>query len=289
MSEPKLHHYVPQFYLRRFCDESGRLWAWNRDEDKAFQATPKSIAVERDFYYLDLDADEDPFAMEKQFAYLEYDIARITDQWVEWVRAMERVTRLPIGDHNRHLVSQFLGLQFLRTADFREILPLSLPSARRERMDALDRRILHTSALWDDRLLGEYTEYIECAIWLFGKNETAIPFLTSDNPVAFRTPDHAMWLKTAMLGSETYVVYPLAPDVILYCFPRTEQWANLDWLDDCISPVVFDEGMVQSDNSGQVFMASRFVLSDRNDFDEARAFAKTIGTDVYAPKHSPPS
>ena len=30
VSEPRLHHFVPQFYLRRFCDDSGRLWAWNR-------------------------------------------------------------------------------------------------------------------------------------------------------------------------------------------------------------------------------------------------------------------
>lgn len=226
--------------------------------------------------------------MEKQFAYLEYDIARITDQWVEMVRAEGRLTQIPIPDQNRHLVSQFLSLQFMRTADFREILPLSLPAEKRQQLDAHGRRVLHTTALWDDRLLADYTEYIESAIWLFGKNESGIPFLTSDNPVAFRTPDHAMWLKTAMLGSETYVVYPLAPDVVLYCYPRIEQWASLDPWNGCISPVEFDEEMVQSENSGQVFMASRFVLSDRNDFAEARAFAKTIGTEVHTRKPDAP-
>jgi hypothetical protein len=41
--------------------------------------------------------------------------------------------------------------------------------------------------------------------------------------------------------------------------------------------------MVESENSGQVFMASRFVISPRNNFDRERAFAKTIGTDIYAP------
>ena len=44
MSSPELHHYVPQFYLRRFLDASGRLWAWDRDKDRVFQTTPKSMA-----------------------------------------------------------------------------------------------------------------------------------------------------------------------------------------------------------------------------------------------------
>jgi hypothetical protein len=40
--------------------------------------------------------------------------------------------------------------------------------------------------------------------------------------------------------------------------------------------------MVRSENSGQVFMASRFLFSNRGEFEEERAFAKTIGTNFYA-------
>jgi len=54
MSDPKLHHYVPQFYLRRFCDAAGRLWAWDREADRVFIASPRSVAAERSFYYLDV-------------------------------------------------------------------------------------------------------------------------------------------------------------------------------------------------------------------------------------------
>ena len=53
--------------------------------------------------------------------------------------------------------------------------------------------------------------------------------------------------------------------------------------DCCLSPVSFTEGMVENDNTAQVFMASRFIISQRNDFDREREFAKTIGTDVYKP------
>lgn len=52
-----------------------------------------------------------------------------------------------------------------------------------------------------------------------------------------------MWLKAGMFGDGTYVVYPLAPDVA---------------------------DMVDSENTAQVVMSSRFVFSRRDDFASAR-------------------
>lgn len=283
MSEPKLHHYVPQFYLRRFCEGTGRLWAWDRDEDRVFLATPRSIAAENDFYYLDRYANEGPLEMEKQFAQVERNAARITSRWIDLVRDNERGAQLTVPDEDRESVALFLALQFIRTADFRDILSLYASRNGDEQLDPVSKRVLHTHALWDEELVGNFTNYIRSAIWLFGKNETRTPFVTSDNPLAFRTPDHSMWLKVGLFGTETYAVYPLAPNVVMYCFPPVEPWLKTKVFDGCVSPVQLDEEMVRSENTGQVFMASRFVLSNRNDFDHERAFAKTIGTDEYAP------
>ncbi len=41
--------------------------------------------------------------------------------------------------------------------------------------------------------------------------------------------------------------------------------------------------MVQDENTAQVFVASRFVISNRAAFEAERNFARTIGTDTYAP------
>jgi hypothetical protein len=68
----------------------------------------------------------------------------------------------------------------------------------------------------------------------------------------------------------------------MYCHPNEPPWDNLRRLDRCVSPVVLTEEMIESENTGQVFMASRFVFSSRNSFDLEREFAKTIGTDVHA-------
>jgi hypothetical protein len=91
-----------------------------------------------------------------------------------------------------------------------------------------------------------------------------------------------MWRKTGLWAAGTYSVFPLAPDIVMYCHPVEPPWLNVVPLDGCLSPVVFTDEMVESENSGQVFMASRFVFSRRDRFDAEREFAKTIGTDIYA-------
>ncbi|GAA2509088.1 hypothetical protein GCM10023100_36050 [Actinocorallia cavernae] len=86
------------------------------------------------------------------------------------------------------------------------------------------------------------------------------------------------WVKPGNIGNDAYVVYPLAPDVIMYCYPDEGVWrnSNISRFDCQISPVLMTEGMVQSENSAQVFMASRFVISSQNSFSFERGFLKMI-------------
>jgi Protein of unknown function (DUF4238) len=122
---------------------------------------------------------------------------------------------------------------------------------------------------------------IKNATWLFGRNATSTPFIISDNPVAFRTGDNSRWLKIGVYAPGSYSVFPLAPDIVMYCHPPEGPWEKLSTFDCCLSPVSLTEEMVEGENAAQVFMASRFVISPRNDFDREREFAKTIGTDAY--------
>jgi hypothetical protein len=90
-----------------------------------------------------------------------------------------------------------------------------------------------------------------------------------------------MWLKTGFLSKGTYVVFPLSPTIVLYCHERA-YWKKIAAMDNTISPVEFTDRMVEHENAGQVFMASRFVLSPMDDFEFAREFAPSIGTNKYA-------
>ncbi|HKP91205.1 MAG TPA: DUF4238 domain-containing protein [Thermoleophilaceae bacterium] len=274
---------MPQFYLRRFCDASGRLWAWERDGDRMFVTTPGSVAAENAFYYLDAVAElgHDPLTMEKQFADLEGQVACITSQWLDWIRVAKPGDPIPIPEPNRDLVALFLSLQFLRTADARDILARLASASTEGSLGKAEQRSLHIEALWDDELVSGFTSRIRSAEWIFARNMTEVPFVTSDNPVAFRSADNSMWVKVGVLGPGTYAVYPLAPDVVMYCHPREGPWSKVAAFSG-VSPVSLTADMVDSENMGQVFMAYRLVMSPTNDFAAAREFARTIGTDTYA-------
>jgi hypothetical protein len=242
------------------------------------------LAAEQNFYYLDMYAAQghDVATMERQFADLEREAAIITSQWIDWIRNGALGMQVPIPDPNREIVSLFVALQFLRTRDARDILAAFASAEGADVKSEADRRALHIDALWDDRLVGRLRDRISSSAWVFGRNTTKLPFLTSDNPVAFRSGDHSMWLKAGVVSPGTYVVYPLSPDVVMYCYPPEDPWLNVGRFDASVSPVEFTEELVDSENGAQVFMASRFVISSVDDFAAAREFAPTVGTDKYA-------
>jgi hypothetical protein len=288
MNVPKLHHYVPQFYLKRFADEKGRLWIWDKTKDVSFHTRPASVAAEKHFYrMLDLaEAGHDPLTMEKQFSDLEGEVSAVTDQWLNWFKDLRPGKKIRLSKANREIVSLYVALQYLRTADTRDILcALSEAKIGGENLSSEERTRFHTTLLWNEEIVHSIAGRIKNSIWVFGRNGTDTPFLTSDNPVAFKTPDNRQWLKVGILSRGMYVVFPLSPMIVMYCYER-KYWAKLAKFDACISPVNFNKGMVDHENSGQVFMASRFVISPTNDFRYEREFAKSIGTDLYAPKQN---
>jgi Protein of unknown function (DUF4238) len=175
-----------------------------------------------------------------------------------------------------------MAVQFLRTADTRDILCATHDAEHPdEPLTAEGRANLHTELIWDLDDVEDIARHIEDAIWVFARNETSTPFVTSDNPVAFRTKDNAMWIKVGFVTEGTYAVYPLSPDIVMFCHER-EYWKAIEKLDMCLSPLSLTDEMVESENTGQVFMASRFVISSTNNFESLREFSKTIGTDKYA-------
>ena len=135
-------------------------------------------------------------------------------------------------------------------------------------------------------MLESIAKRIEESIWIFGRNLTGYPFVTSDNPVAFHSHlgDAHRWVKAGFLASGVYPVFPLSPEIVMYCYDgKDPKWSVLNKFNDTLSPVEFNVPLVRHDNAGQVFNAGRFVISPINDFEFAREFAKAIGTDRNAP------
>lgn len=143
-----------------------------------------------------------------------------------------------------------------------------------------------TELIWNADVVEKFSKRFRRSIWIFARNNSSTPLVTSDNPVAFRSPDNRQWLRSLALVPGAYMVFAMSPNAVLFCHPRVGPFRKLGEFANTVSPVVLDDGMVESENSGQVFMASRFVLSGRPNFEAERAFAPTIGTDIYAPSNS---
>lgn len=271
MSDPKLHHYVPRFYLDRWLDRDGRIFVFDRESPRVFRSTPGSLAAEQQFYRLDDFAAVglDPLVMERQFAEVESGARDVSENILRLVRDGSRGDQCVVDGGDCEVLALFVALQHLRTRMTRDVLSwLSGPRALNEQ----EIRGLHVHALWDEALVAQFHEWISRAVWIFGKNETSKPFVTSDHPVAFRTSDNKMWLRIP--NRHAYIVYPLAPDVVLYCFPESIGLQPELW-DLRISPVTFTPELVESENLGQAFVASRFVYSCDGDFAHVHEFART--------------
>ncbi|MBB5719871.1 hypothetical protein FHR23_002827 [Stakelama sediminis] len=50
MSAPKPHHYVPQFHLRLFADNDGKLSVWDKHVDRVFATLPGRMQLTDHLY-----------------------------------------------------------------------------------------------------------------------------------------------------------------------------------------------------------------------------------------------
>ena len=279
MSDPKLHHYVPQFYLERFTNSDGRLWVFDKKLNRKFCSSPKSLAAETKFYYISELAGTKytPLFVEKQFSALESSIAQITGDWLNQLNDCKSRDQLKIPDFERSQMALFIALQYLRTAESRSLLKIFAENSGTVSEDEL--KNIHARLICDSKAVQNISKRIKQSVWIFGKNGTRRAFFTSDNPVTFMknsNESRKMWLKLpGILSPETCISLPLSPTIILYC-ERKSLTKKLKRFNNCLSPVEFTEGMVDHENSGQVFMSSRFIFAPTNDFEDAEIFWRGI-------------
>ncbi len=173
----------------------------------------------------------------------------------------------------RNQMALFIALQYLRTKESRELLKIF--AEHKDPMSEDKLKSIHARVICDSKTVRDISKKIKQSVWVFGKNRTRRPFFTSDNPVTFMKRGKAgrkMWLKgPGILLSGTCVVFPLSPTVILYCEEKS-LFKKPNRFNNCLSPVEFTEGMVDHENSGQVFMSSRFVFAPTNNFQDAEDF-----------------
>lgn len=75
MSEPRKHHFLPQFYLRGFSIDRRGIYQIEKRTAKFYGCQIKDTAAIKDFHELDHEGVEDPNALEKSLAQIEGEFA----------------------------------------------------------------------------------------------------------------------------------------------------------------------------------------------------------------------
>jgi hypothetical protein len=71
MSQPRKHHYLPQFYLRGSAPDRKSLVQIEKPSGKSYGCQIKDVAAIRDYHELDAEGVEDPNGLEKRLAGVE--------------------------------------------------------------------------------------------------------------------------------------------------------------------------------------------------------------------------
>ena len=75
MTQPRKHHFLPQFYLRDFSQDQRSIFQIDKSTGKHYSCQIKDTAAIRDFHEIDADGVEDPHSLEKLLAKIESELA----------------------------------------------------------------------------------------------------------------------------------------------------------------------------------------------------------------------
>ena len=273
MNYNPLHHYVPQFYLKRFVDDNGQVWVYDKDTDRVFSSTPRNVAAEHGFYSLPVPF-PDPSVLEEQFSDLEREASLITEDWLGYV---DLGRHIEIPDVNREIMSLYITTQMLRTSEARDVLLQSaLVNSEAVSSGEDSERAAHIGLLWWEELVQEISDWVNGCTWTFRCTVPSHSLYTSDDPFKVRSKTRHLYWRHIFSDERTYLLIPLTPRVLMYCFGP--EWGELKQFDGYVVPVHLERELFENANTHQAAHARRFVFSDRDDFSLAKEFcAKYLG------------
>ena len=278
-------HYVPQFYLKNF---GGRIYQYDKQTGKASPSAPKIVAFQYDFY---MDSSNDAaLKLEGAMSQFEGDASAVISKIIN----AESVAVLSNDDKAK--LCEFVAFQFARTPEYRywrRDMDQSLRDKLRQMGIAVQHDgeseehpgLAHLAAMID--YVNQAGPYFPRMRLYLHKNDTSIPFWTSDNPVV----RHNVLTDKLGVGSPGVCYYlPLTPKLLLALYNGTE----MDLLDDVARSRGIPEELWVSErdkvmeasmekpnvihaNQLQARFSTRFVFSDRGHFHMMKAFRDADG------------
>jgi len=212
LNKPRKHHYVPQTYLKNFCnsvDKPDSIYVYDKINHKKFKANIQDIAAERDFYKV---AGKDDEYYWEHFYSKEFE-----SKYPSVIRTLNTACSLSVNNaviltsNLKEELSYMICVQLLRTKKAREYQLKTASSAGEKKLNQLkeelpkylnkdQKELLDKFELTEDFLKDVGLETINDKHrlkifigYLFDKNwviyyntiSNRIPFNTSDHPVCY--------------------------------------------------------------------------------------------------------
>lgn len=247
MSQPKRHHFLPKFYLRRFADHKRRIRRYERGSKKPIVMSVINAAVETGFYTITEESGTQSQKVEALLSRIEQDAAA----------AVERLLKghFPPSPADRESLALFIAFQIMRTPEQRHEYELMVDYAQKLLLenwtaDYARQRLSEAGLEPTDEAVADVMDVVEnpdkfrfvphpnehillmlsiatAALapvildksWLLGhcRNGT---FVTSDHPIAYyRTPAEQNRLLGVGLTNAEEVYYPLGRYHVLMLVP----------------------------------------------------------------------
>lgn len=194
------HHYVPQAYLRQFCDQ-GKIWLYKKGE----KTPPKKVSIRdvglRKYYYSQQlsDGARDDDLFEELFSKYE----------ARWPPLVKKILNYEDINDSIELIREFIALQRVRVPASRDVIEQVEAHRLKFLLNKLDAQgdIYPKPVGYEDivsmiefsinkefslhsmpRLINSIYKLFDHVSVAILKNKSELPFLTSDNPVVWFDP-----------------------------------------------------------------------------------------------------
>tara|TARA_R110002049_G_scaffold133887_1_gene293269 strand:+ start:65 stop:979 length:915 start_codon:yes stop_codon:yes gene_type:complete len=295
-------HYVPQFLLRRFCNDDGRLHVFDKWNDRSFVSSTRNVASEKGFY--DVKLDDEIVSFEPLLSTFE-------NAALEALNAVVENNSLAVlSDADRVNVAYFLAIQTLRTRAQREMLAQmdqgmrdTLPFKGVAPEDLPDDFYRNGEQLKADSVLHlpmaeEFVPHFLAKDWCLNAPPAGATFFVSDHPVVRRNihPPPSFMGNNGIASEGIQIYLPLSADLILCMLcptlitPFREQQKELTEPIPILTAIdtgrafVIPAECVTYCNSLQVAYSERFVFSCNDDFSLAKGMLST-NPELRKPSH----
>ncbi|MBL7812011.1 MAG: DUF4238 domain-containing protein [Bacteroidetes bacterium] len=232
----KNQHFVPRFYLEKFTDSDGKIYAFDFRTKNQFETSVDNIANQKYFYdYEPIDSILGDQTIEKLLSKFESDIA------IVFSRIIDQLNKGNIEDpshNNRIELARFILIQQSRTEESRTLSRHALLEAERQLLaksatkefigsygltpknhDAKLDQIRSFITLDNDDVVNELCD----RYWVYWRNNTDSLFYTSDHPVVGHIHED--------LNMNAYeIFFPLTPTLAVSILLKDQfpTWAGMN-------------------------------------------------------------